>query len=284
MKICTKCQKEYDDSLEFCIQCGAKLTHKLYNTSTYNEQRNDTASSTKESKWKVAFGIAVACLLFFVAYSFTPSSNKNITTTPKKVEASVKSYPGWSTVKIPNEGSMQIPPTMEVQNDAYRLKSDISHETQKQVDSGAVIVQQKGLNNATKEAFSRYARVMINTVHVSDLPKLNEKLNLSQKEISDFGEEIKNAIITNESKMPGHKFLKWGKPEIRHINGVDCFYLNYNRQFKNNPVVNCEKYIFFNHDRVHHLTISYRLNAADYWTQKGKNIQDVVKTVKFIAR
>jgi hypothetical protein len=55
--------------------------------------------------------------------------------------------------------------------------------------------------------------------------------------------------------------------EVEKINGVSCIHIGYKRQLHDKPFVLVHIYYFHNNDRVHALTLSYRLSEVDYWRE-----------------
>ena len=52
---------------------------------------------------------------------------------------------------------------------------------------------------------------------------------------------------------------------LQNFNGMSCIHIYYKRQFQNEPIVLVHIYYFQNYDRMHSLTLSYRISEADYW-------------------
>lgn len=64
---------------------------------------------------------------------------------------------GWERIEIPGVGSIEIPDSMEVQDDEYQDAKEAVTGT----DSDTFIIQQAGLNEGSDEAMNTYARIMI---------------------------------------------------------------------------------------------------------------------------
>ncbi|MDR1346951.1 MAG: hypothetical protein LBJ63_00755 [Prevotellaceae bacterium] len=61
------------------------------------------------------------------------------------------------------------------------------------------------------------------------------------------------------------KIIEWYHLKIEVINGMSCIHISYQRQLKDNAFVLVQTYIFHNYDRMHSLTLSYRLSEENYW-------------------
>ena len=173
---------------------------------------------------------------------------------------------GWERIYLKNVGSFDLPPTMEIQKGKYKEFND---EIRKIIgfDSPQLTAQQKGLNEFGKESFEKYARVMIETTLGS--PGEFEKLtfNISEFTQSDINEL--NTIYKQEFQQgflgTGIKIIEWYPLKLEKINMLSCIHVSYKRQLQDKPYVMVHVYYFLNHDRMHTLTLSYRLSEADYW-------------------
>ena len=174
--------------------------------------------------------------------------------------------PSWQRIQIPNVGTIDIPPTMEVQGDAL---SNLSKEISKQLiqeddstDSGRITIQQKGLNALDPEASKLYMRIMIKTTIGSpgDFEALNSRFTATQDELREvsllFRTQIENQFM---------RILQWDVPSVELLNGMQAIRLSYRRQMRDNPPVRAVMYIIQNYDRMHHLTMSYRESERHLW-------------------
>ena len=184
--------------------------------------------------------------------------------------------PGWSRVYIENLGTIDLPPTLEVQAGAYKEFDDSSRRPNYQL-----VAQQKGLNEGTESGRKTYARVMINTElgDIGDYEKLNFDIrNVARSDIAEFEMEIKRVIKQgfSQGQMGGKQILKeWYPVKLEKINGMSCFHTNYIRQLDDNPVVLVHTYMFQNNDRMHTLILSYRLKDSGYWES---DFADILKS------
>ncbi|MDR0983364.1 MAG: hypothetical protein LBM07_09030 [Culturomica sp.] len=173
---------------------------------------------------------------------------------------------GWERIYIKNVGSFYLPPTMEVQKGKYKEFVDEIKKI-KGIDASQLTAQQKGLNEFGKEGFEKYARVMVETTFGSpgDFEKFNFNLaEITQADIAELGTIYKQQI--QQSFLgTGLKLIEWYSLKVEKINGVSCIHISYKRQLQDEPFVLVHIYSFHNNDRVHNLTLSYRLSEADYW-------------------
>lgn len=175
----------------------------------------------------------------------------------------------WQRIKIENVGTIDIPPTMEVQSGEYKEWSEGVREKFKFKSSvPQLVIQQRGLNESRKEALNRYARITVETEYGSagDYPKLNFDTAAEQGEVNNLNLTFKNQIIQNLSGI-GNKLITWYPLKLDNINGMSCMHLNFIRQRGDNPHVLVHTYIFPNYDRIHRLTFSYRVNEQDIWKE-----------------
>ena len=176
-------------------------------------------------------------------------------------------------VDIPDIGYLYLGTELELQNGTYKeIKDKIAENVYKITkNKNKVIIQQAGLNNFDADASKLYCRIIINTNFGTqhDFPSLNEKILLNPKELSLLNDMYKEETLSAlaESKMPEfeQKLLQWDTIKIGNVNNIDSLHISYVRQLNKNPPVIVNKYIFYNNDRMHIVTISYRKSEADKW-------------------
>ncbi len=190
----------------------------------------------------------------------------------------------WQRVQIPDVGTIDIPPTMEIQGSTL---SKISKELGKQFiqqsefpESGQVTIQQKGLNALDPEAVKLYVRIMVQTNkgHPGDFETLNSRYDVTQEELREisilFRTQIENQFI---------RILQWDDPSVEFISGMQSIQLSYRRQIKDNPPVRVATYIFQNYDRMHHLTMSYRESERNRWLSDFPSILESFRITNIIG-
>lgn len=168
--------------------------------------------------------------------------------------------------KLKGLGTILIPDTMELQSGAYKALSDRSSSEMGYDVSGDVIFQQKGLNDFRFKDNKTYARVMIGTER--DKPgsyeKLGTRIKATQRDLQSLSNLFKKDLIDSFGAT-GLKLLRWDGVSIVTVNAQSALKISYVRQLNDNPSVHVEIYRFPNDDRMHSLTISYRLEDAGIW-------------------
>lgn len=180
----------------------------------------------------------------------------------------------WKRIYIEGIGTLDIPPTMEVQSGIYKeiidpLKPELMRSMGMESNTNYdIIIQQKGLNDLESSGFQRYARVMLNTEigKTGDFDTLyfniNEYTTADVRELND----LFRSITVSGFAGSGLKLVNWFPLKLEEINGMSCIHISYTRQLNNNPTVLVSIYKFQNVDRMFTLTLSYRQNESDYWS------------------
>ncbi len=181
----------------------------------------------------------------------------------------------WKRIYIENVGTIDIPPTMEVQSGIYKeiidpLKPTVMKSMGISSNSNYdIIIQQKGLNDLDNNGFQRYARVMINTDigNKGDFDSLTFNINeYSELDIREF-DTMFNAATKQSFEGTPIKLVQWFPLRLEIINGMSCIHISYARQLNNNPIVQVDLYKFQDIDKMYTLTLSYRQNEKDYWNE-----------------
>jgi len=172
----------------------------------------------------------------------------------------------WQRIFVKNTCNFDIPPTMEVQAGDYRIFA-VENANSKGYDAPQITIQQVGLNDKKASAFDKYTRVIINTNYgnAGDFEHLNFNVSeITNSDLYELNDQMKTQV---EQEFIGTelKLIKWGYTKLEVINGMSCIHANYIRQFQDKPVVNVDLYAFPNYDKLHQLTISYRVTEADFW-------------------
>jgi hypothetical protein len=176
----------------------------------------------------------------------------------------------WKRIYIDGIGTIDIPPTMEIQSGIYKEIIDpLKPEIMKSMGilsnpNYNIIIQQKGLNDLERSGFQRYARVMINT-DMGDFDTLY--FNISEYTSADIIElnNIFQSSTRSSIAGTGLKLVNWFPLKLETINNMSCIHISYTRQLSNNPTVLVNIYKFQNVDKMYTLTLSYRLNEEEYW-------------------
>lgn len=183
---------------------------------------------------------------------------------------------GWQRVNIIDLGSVDLPPTMEIQAGEYKKSMD-NYRTSRNIP--VLVAQQLGLNNGNQVGLKRYARVMIGTVSGKDgdFEKLDFNiLTVSIDDINQLDKVLKAQCARDLNKI-NQKLIEWYPVTFEKINGMSCIHISYTRQLDNNPVVKVNTYKFQNNDRIHELILSYRISESEIWK---KNFYTVLKSFR----
>lgn len=200
----------------------------------------------------------------------------------------IEDYPGnipegWQIVNIENLGMIAIPKTLEVREEGSTLDvlSKSFNETIYKISEltepnshSSLVIQQVGLNESEDNAFSSYARIMINIYNIEDdeFPKRWEKLNLSVDDL----EVLRNQSLTIIEEAADLFNCSLGETTIEevYVNRMNAIKFTHSRTCRNNPEVYVEQYKFFNSDQVVEIILSYRLTESDRWEKDFSRIID----------
>jgi len=211
---------------------------------------------------------------FFI--NFFKSKNNEVASQeiPLPIQEPIKE---WKRIKIKDVGTIDLSPKLEIQGGKYKeLKLEIINELEKiwgfNYLDNKLILQPKGVNDINETSTNKYCRIIVETTinAPNDYQKLNEKIVISAIELQEFNNEIKKQVEQNFMNTP-LKVVEWYPAKIIEINGMPCFQTNFTRRLKDNPLVFVNTYRFFNNDRIHSLTISYRISEKDYWSSTVEN-------------
>lgn len=192
----------------------------------------------------------------------------------------------WTLYEIENIGQLAVPPTLELRDDNSftALAADIIHDsyvTHKKIEmtKSQLVFQPKGSNELDKEAFSKYARIMItySKGEYGDFYKWNEKFELTESEYKELDDYFKNEVV-NPMAMMNIKLIKWYPLEFGNVNGLSYMKTSFTRQMSDNPIVKVDKYNFFNSNEAVEITLSYRITESEIWKD---DFSKVINTFSF---
>jgi hypothetical protein len=172
----------------------------------------------------------------------------------------------WTRLIIKDIGNIDLPPTLELQNGNYKAYNE-SFYTIMEVDAPEIVAQQVGLNDLTKAGISKYARVLINTTIGADQefePLFFDINSISAKELAEINHTMRSEIET-QFVANGVRLVQWFPVTLEKLNGMSCMHMCFRRQIEDKPIVIVDSYLFFNNDRRHKLTLSYRESEAYLW-------------------
>jgi uncharacterized protein Usg len=123
------------------------------------------------------------------------------------------------------------------------------------------------LNAYSSETFKHYVRVILETQvgKLGEFEKLNFNTSkITTAEINELNQFFKEKT-TSDLNSIHQNIISWYPLKIEKINGMSCLHVSYQRRLNDNPIVLVNTYIFQNYDRIHSLTLSYRINETDIW-------------------
>ena len=173
---------------------------------------------------------------------------------------------GWERIYIRNVGYIDMPPHMEVQAGTYQEIMN-NYYNRLEVDAPQLVFQQKGLNSNTSSSFQTYGRVLVETQigNYGDFQPLSFNIGtVTAPEINELNLNFKQKTISDLASI-GHSMIEWYPLKVKKVNGLPCIHVSYRRQLGTNPVVLVNYYIFQNNDRMHSLTLSYRVSESGIW-------------------
>lgn len=192
----------------------------------------------------------------------------------------------WQTVLIPNVGTFQIPPSMEIQAGTYKEISDnFQRKIQIPFNEDRVVIQQKRLNEYNKKAFQSYTRILVETDYgqPGEYENITTHINASPQELQALDTTFRKEMEESFSKISSTgtmtmKLLVWTPVSIVQIKGVSMIKLQYTRSVNGAPSALVNLYVVQNNDRMHRITVSYRQSDANLWKN---DLDKVIYTFKF---
>ncbi len=177
----------------------------------------------------------------------------------------------WQIISMPNICTFKIPKTMEIQAGTYKKISDKFHVEvlELPIDSTRVLAQQKDLNRYKKKAFKTYPRIIVETEYgrKGDYEKITTQLTATKFELRELGGIFRQKMEAELRKISAKgkikiKLISWFPVKLVEINGVSMIHLNYTRTVNDGPEALVNLFIVQNDDRMHRITISYRISNA----------------------
>lgn len=164
---------------------------------------------------------------------------------------------GWQRFEISEIGSIDIPPTIELQD---KEKNPILSAA----NQDAIYFQQKGLNDLSKDAFKTYVRVILENqiFNPGEVETLDSRYYLSSEELSEL-----DNILKPQYENQFTRIINWFPIELVDVNNIRALKIHYTRVGNNKDKlpVDVKIYKFQNYDRIHSLTLTHRLKDANKW-------------------
>lgn len=176
----------------------------------------------------------------------------------------------YSRYQIKDLGSLEVTDRLEVQGEMMRAQNKVLEQELgiKDIQASDVIFQQKGLNDRSPEGRETYVRIMIRTkVGTSgDFLKLNALIDLTAPERAAFDSDRRSQVDEELRKMgSGATVVSWDGMRIGKAGTYAALHFGYVRKLGGKPPVRVEEYIIQNSDRVHYVTMSYRIEDKSLW-------------------
>lgn len=183
-----------------------------------------------------------------------------------QVQAAQSLLSGWERVYIKNVGFIDMPQNMEVQAGTYQEIMN-NYYNRIEIDAPQLVFQQKGLNNNNSSSYQTYGRVIVETQigNYGDFQPLSFNIStVTSPEISELNLTFKQQTKSDLASI-GHTLIEWYPLKVKKLNGLPCIHVSYRRQLGTNPIVLVNYFIFQNNDRMHSLTLSYRVAETSIW-------------------
>lgn len=180
-------------------------------------------------------------------------------------------YSDWTKYDIKGFGEIKIPPDMEIQTGKYKELSDKFREING-FKEPQIVFQQKGMNDFKDDAKSSYARVMLKTIikKKGDFGTLHN-FPVSYQELRDADESFEEQMKAGLKKQ-NITITEWYPLNYSVVNGMSSILVSYKRQLGNNPEAIVQLYQLHNNDRMHSITLSYRITEKDKWEPLLKKV------------
>lgn len=189
---------------------------------------------------------------------------------------------GWSRISIPGMGTIDIPPSVEVQDDEYRrTKQQVMERLFSNTDikKADVIIQQRGLNVFDKEAVEQFFRLTVTSFVETPgaFRRVDEFYFLNDSELN-FLSELFRSKVEKEVALISSKLLTWNAPELTLLNSIRAVHYHYKRTGTGNkPPVIAHVYVIENYDRLHFVEVAYRETESSRWE---KIIPAILKSLR----
>lgn len=172
----------------------------------------------------------------------------------------------YTTYTIEGVGSISVTDDLELQGGNYKEMID-SYLNSRHINfDSRVVFQPKGLNALDKEINS-YCRIIIETLYGDYEPLSSKVPKVSVGELRDLSAVMKQSLIEGFAGT-SLQLINFFGSTIVNINNQVAIKTSYTRRLGDNAPVRVDVYHFQNRDRMHSLTLSYRIEDADLWKEK----------------
>ena len=172
----------------------------------------------------------------------------------------------YTTYTIEEVGSISVTDDLELQGGNYKEMVE-SYLNSRHINfDSRVVFQPKGLNALEKEVNS-YCRIIIETLYGDYEPLYSKIPQVSVNELRELSTTMKQSLIQGFAGTSLQLINFYGST-IVNINNQVAIKTSYTRRLGDNAPVRVDVYHFQNRDRMHSLTLSYRIEDADLWKEK----------------
>jgi hypothetical protein len=175
----------------------------------------------------------------------------------------------WERIYVQDMGSFDLPPSMEIQDGTMKILSQEINRKFGIMGPSSLILQPKGHNELDLNSFQTYSRILIKTTIgiYGDFDKID--FNIKQYNANDLKQFdiLYNQQFTSATINVGMKLIKWYPLALETLNGMSIIHMKYLRDTikeGESPVL-VNVYYIHNNDRIHSLTMSYRITDENYW-------------------
>lgn len=172
----------------------------------------------------------------------------------------------YTTYTIEEVGSIAITDDLELQGGNYKEMVDSYLNSIHINFDSRVVFQPKGLNTLEKEVNS-YCRIIIETLYGDYEPLSSKVPKVSVNELRELSEAMKQGLIQSFEGTSLQLINFYGSTIVK-VNNQVAIKTSYTRRLGNNAPVRVDVYHFQNRDRMHSLTLSYRIEDAALWKEK----------------
>ena len=172
----------------------------------------------------------------------------------------------YTTYTIDEVGSISVTDDLELQGGNYKEMVD-SYLNSRHINfDSRVVFQPKGLNALDKEVNS-YCRIIIETLYGDYEPLYSKIPQVSVNELRGLSASMKQSLIEGFAGTSLQLINFFGSTIVK-INNQVAIKTYYTRRLGDNAPVRVDVYHFQNRDRMHSLTLSYRIEDAALWKEK----------------
>lgn len=196
----------------------------------------------------------------------------------------------WQTVSIPEICTFQIPPTMEIQKGTYKQRKQVVADVLEiELPPDGVVALPKGSNAYDPRAPKPCCRILVQTIQGKrgEYETIDTPLAFSQAELREVNAMLKQQLQQETARMVSKEIkikmeiLSLPPAKIVRVGGADALRLAYKHSLNGASPVLVNIYSIQNNDRLHKITISYRISEKKMW---AADMDKVIDSFKFKKR